>query len=173
MLGLAVAGLVAFVAGRIPALKGWPACLLVGWAVIGYVFFTAIAVREPRHLMTALPPLAILAACGLGHMPTRRVDGIVTLAIGAGVLAWTVAYDLVPTVIGYKQMADYVADGVPTNARVLFSGYRDGNFVFDLRMREDRRDIATIRATSCCCTSPSNGAAVSARRIIRRRRLRR
>ncbi|MGH6984888.1 MAG: ArnT family glycosyltransferase [Stellaceae bacterium] len=146
VLGLAVVGLVALIAGRIPALKGWPTWLLVGWTVIGYVFFTAIAVREPRHLMTALPPLAVVAACALDQLWPRRVGGFVALAVGVGVLAWTVAYDPVPTVIGYKQMADYVADRVPANARVLFSGYRDGNFVFDLRMREDRRDIATIRA---------------------------
>ncbi|MDE1969263.1 MAG: hypothetical protein KGI92_10175 [Alphaproteobacteria bacterium] len=68
------------------------------------------------------------------------------MAVGAGVLGWTVVYDPVPTVMGYKQMADYVADRVPADARVLFSGYRDGNFAVDLRMREDRRDIWTIRA---------------------------
>jgi len=146
VLGLVVAGLGALIAGRILTLKGWPAWLLVGWTVIGYLFFTAIAVREPRHLMTALPPLAVLAACALDQLQPRRVGGIVALAVGVGVLAWTVVHDPVPTVIGYKQMADYVADRVPANARVLFSGYRDGNFVFDLRMREDRRDIATIRA---------------------------
>lgn len=146
VLGLAAVGLVALMAGRIPALKGWPAWLLVGWTVIGYVFFTAIAVREPRHFMTALPPLAVLAACALDQLPPRRLGGVVALAVGAGVFAWAVVHDPVPTVIGYKQMADYVADSVPANARVLFSGYRDGNFVFDLRMREDRRDIATIRA---------------------------
>lgn len=146
VLGLAVAGFVGFAVGRIPAFKGWPAWLLVGWTVIGYVFFSAIAVREPRHLMTALPPLAVVAACALDQLPLRRAGGFVALAVGAGALAWTVAYDPVPTVIGYKQLADYVADSVPANARILFSGYRDGNFVFDLRMREDRRDIATIRA---------------------------
>lgn len=146
VLGLAIVGLVALMAGRIPALKGWPAWLLVGWTVIGYIFFTAIAVREPRHLMTALPPLAVLAACALDQLRPRRIGGVVVLAIGVGVLAWTVADDPVPTVVGYGQMADYVADRVPANARVLFSGYRDGNFVFDLRRREDRRDIATIRA---------------------------
>jgi hypothetical protein len=52
----------------------------------------------------------------------------------------------VPIVTGYQEMANYVADRVPHDARVLFSGYRDGNFIFDLRTREDRRDIATIRA---------------------------
>lgn len=146
VLGLAAAGFIALIAGRIPALKGWPVWLLLGWTVIGYVFFTAIAVREPRHLMTALPPLAVLAACVLERLLPRRVGGVVALAVGLGVLAWTVVYDPVPTVTGYKQMADYTADGVPANARVLFYGYRDGNFVFDLRMRENRRDIATIRA---------------------------
>ena len=146
VLGLAAAGLVALIAGRIPALKGWPTWLLIGWTVIGYVFFTAIAVREPRHLMTALPPLAVLAACALDRLLPRRTGGLVALAVGAGVLAWTVAYEPVPTVIGYKQMADYVAESVPADARVLFSGYRDGNFVFGLRTREDRRDITTIRA---------------------------
>ena len=146
VLGLAIAGLAALVAGRIPALKGWPAWLLVGWALIGYAFFTAIAVREPRHLMTALPPLAVLAACALEQLAPRRVGGTVALVVGVGVLAWTLAHDPVPIVTGYQQMADYVADGVPANARVLFSGYRDGNFVFDLRTRGDRRDISTIRA---------------------------
>ena len=146
VLGLAIAGCGFLIAGRLSVLKGWPAWLLLGWAFVGYAFFTAIAVREPRHLMTAVPPLAILAACALDRLLPRRVGGLIALTVGAGLLGWTVAYDPVPTVTGYKQMADYVADRVPANARVLFSGYRDGNFVFDLRMREDRRDIWMIRA---------------------------
>jgi len=146
VLGLAIVGCGFLSAGRIPALKGWPSWLLLGWTLVGYAFFTAIAVREPRHLMTAIPPLAILASRALDQLLPRRMGGLVALAVGVGVLGSTVAYDPVPTVTGYKQMADYVADRVPANARVLFSGYRDGNFVFDLRMREDRRDIWTIRA---------------------------
>lgn len=146
MLVLAIAGFGFLIAGRIPVLNGWPTWLLLGWLLVGYVFFTAIAVREPRHLMTAVPPLAIVAACALDQLLQRRLGGLVALAVGVGVFGWTVAYDPVPTVAGYKQMADYVADHMPPNARVLFSGYRDGNFVFDLRMREDRRDIWTIRA---------------------------
>ncbi|MBU6507788.1 MAG: hypothetical protein KGI92_10170 [Alphaproteobacteria bacterium] len=68
VLGLAIAWLVLLVARRIPALEGWPTWLLLGWAFVGYVFFTAIAVPEPRHLMTALPPLAVLAACALDRL---------------------------------------------------------------------------------------------------------
>ena len=51
-----------------------------------------------------------------------------------------------PVVSGYREIADYVAGHAPPNGVVLFSGYRDGNFVFDLRAREDRRDISTLRA---------------------------
>lgn len=146
MLGLAILGAGLLATGRLRSLKGWPAWLLIGWTLIGYIFFTVIAVREPRHLMTAVPPLAVLAACALERIVPRRVGSVVTLAVGLGVFSWTVAYDPVPIVTGYQQMADYVADHVPAGARVLFSGYRDGNFIFDLRAREDRRDIATIRA---------------------------
>lgn len=146
VLALATVGLGLLIARRLTALEGWPTWLLIGWALVGYAFFTAIAVREPRHIMTAVPPLVVLAACALDQILPRQLGGLVALAVGVGVFGWTIAYDPVPTVIGYKQMADYVADRVPADARVLFSGYRDGNFIFDLRMREDRRDISTIRA---------------------------
>ena len=43
-------------------------------------------------------------------------------------------------------MANRVALHAPKNAVVVFSGYRDGNFVFDLRTHEERRDIWTVRA---------------------------
>jgi len=146
VLGLATTGIVLMAVGRLRALNGWAAWLLIGWTLIGYAFFTAIAVREPRHIMTAMPPLAVLAACALDQILPRRLGGFAALTVGVGVLSWTIAYNPVPIVTGYQQIADYVADRAPTGARILFSGYRDGNFIFDLRTREDRRDITTIRA---------------------------
>ncbi len=146
VLGLAITALALLAVGRLHVLKGWPAWLLIGWVLIGYVFFTAIAVREPRHIMTTMPPLAVLAACALDQILPRRAGGLAALAVGIAIFGWAVAYEPVPVVTGYQQIADYVADRVPTGARILFSGYRDGNFIFDLRTHEDRRDIATIRA---------------------------
>jgi 4-amino-4-deoxy-L-arabinose transferase-like glycosyltransferase len=73
MLGLAVLGVGLLASGRLPSLKGWPAWLLVSWALGGYAFFTAIAVREPRHLMTAVPPFAVLAACAHSSASCRVV----------------------------------------------------------------------------------------------------
>ena len=126
-------------------LAGWPSWLLLGWLVAGYAFFTAISVREPRHVLTALVPLAIFAGLALDRLP-RRAGGPAALALGVFTLGWSIAFDPVPVIEGHRQMADYVADFAPPKTIILFSGYRDGNFIFDLRTREDRRDLSVIRA---------------------------
>ena len=61
-------------------------------------------------------------------------------------IAWTFIAVPVPYVGGYAQAVDYIAQNAPPNATVVFSGKRDGAFVFDMRAREDRRDIDVIRA---------------------------
>ncbi len=151
VLALALAGAGLLLAGRLPAFKSsgtgnWPAWLLLGWIALGYVFFSAIAVREPRHILTVMPPFAILAASVLDRLLSRRSAGLAACLIGICMLAWSVFECPVPVVTGYQELADYVAGHAPPNEVVLFSGYRDGNFIFDLRAREDRRDISTLRA---------------------------
>ncbi len=37
-------------------------------------------------------------------------------------------------------------DHAPLGGLVLFSGYRDGNFVFDMREHPERRDLTLLRA---------------------------
>jgi hypothetical protein len=103
-------------------------------------------VREPRHILTVMPPFAILAASVLDRLLSRRSAGLAACLIGICMLAWSVFECPVPVVTGYQELADYVAGHAPPNGVVLFSGYRDGNFIFDLRAREDRRDISTLRA---------------------------
>ncbi len=138
-------------AGRIAAFKSpgsgnWPVWLLLGWIALGYAFFSVIAVREPRHILTVMPPFAILAASALDRLLPRRTAGLAACLLGVCMLAWSVVECPVPVVTGYGEIADYVAGHAPPNAVVLFSGYRDGNFIFDLRARQDRRDITTLRA---------------------------
>jgi hypothetical protein len=72
----------------------------------------------------------------------RAAAGIAALAT----IAWTLILVPVPYVAGYAQAVDYIARHAPPNATVVFSGKRDGAFVFDMRAREDRRDIDVIRA---------------------------
>ncbi len=151
VLALAFAGAGLLLAGRLPAFKSsgagfWPAWLLLGWIALGYVFFSVIAVREPRHILTVMPPLAILAASALDRLLPRRSSGLAACLLGVCMLAWSILECPVPVVSGYREIADYVAGHAPPNGVVLFSGYRDGNFIFDLRARGDRRDIWTLRA---------------------------
>jgi hypothetical protein len=51
-----------------------------------------------------------------------------------------------PVINGYAEATAYVARNAPAGAVVVFSGYRDGNFIFDMRGQESRRDISIIRA---------------------------
>jgi hypothetical protein len=52
----------------------------------------------------------------------------------------------VPRIAGYREAVDLIADRAPAGSAVLFSGYRDGSFIFALRAREDRRDVRVLRA---------------------------
>jgi hypothetical protein len=49
-------------------------------------------------------------------------------------------------VSGYADAAAIVAKRASRNSVVLFSGYRDGSFTFNMRSREDRRDLSVLRA---------------------------
>ena len=61
----------------------------------------------------------------------------------AGLTVWTrpVFY-----VQGYSQAAAEVARLAPRGSTVMFSGYRDGSFVFNMRALKSRRDLHVMRA---------------------------
>jgi 4-amino-4-deoxy-L-arabinose transferase-like glycosyltransferase len=120
--------------------------LFLGWLVFGYLFFSAIDVREPRHGMMVAFPLVVFTALAIHRMlPEWAAPGMVAM-LGIVTLSYSVIFFPPPRIEGYAQVADYVALHAPKDGVILFSGYRDGNFVFDLRTHEERRDLSTIRA---------------------------
>lgn len=139
------------------AIPGWrierPAFqFLVAWVVTGYFFFSLIMVREPRHDLMALWPMAVFAMLMIDR--AARLWGTrASLTLGSGVallvagfsVIWSVAVVEVPYVKGYRQAAALVDANSPPNSNVLFSGYRDGSFVFNVRAL-DRSDLGVIRA---------------------------
>ena len=143
---LAVCGAALVLWRRAPPLEPWLAWFLLAWLVFGYVFFSVIGVRELRHGMMIAFPLAIFAVVALHRILPRAAAPAATAALGIATFVYSLFFYPAPAVEGYAAVADYVAAHAPKNAVVLFSGYRDGNFVFDLRTHEERRDIATIRA---------------------------
>ena len=73
---------------------------------------------------------------------------VTVVAVGVGVFTFiqTVTAKAVPWISGYREAADFVAARAPKESVVLFSGYRDGSFIFNLRTHEDRRDLSVLRA---------------------------
>lgn len=154
---------------RLPAMLGWPALLLaaaaafvllrgrsarpmrgdllllLGWLAATYVALSLIALKETRHGLPLLVPLAILAAVTLDRLAGfRPVRPWLPAAAAAalGLQLW-----LVPTrgATGYREAADLVAAAAPPGARVMFAGNRDGAFIFNMRTQE-RQDLSVIRA---------------------------
>jgi hypothetical protein len=158
-----------FYAQQLPSQIGWPATVLAAvylavaslrrewrampfpflfaWVLSGYVLFSLIALKEPRHTILILLPLAFFAVHGL-HYLIARIPGHAVGVAGCAILmfAHTIASKPVPAVAGYDQAVDYIARHAPPNSVVLFSGYRDGSFIFNMRAREDRRDVWVLRS---------------------------
>lgn len=123
------------------------AFFLVAWFVCGYVFFSAIDLKEARHSVFILPPLMLLGALGLrSALPTQGKAALVFALIFMATAGYTLLKRPVHYVDGYREAANIVADVAPPDSAVLFSGYRDGAFVFNMRVREDRHDLTTVRA---------------------------
>lgn len=156
-------------AKQMPTQLGWPALLaallglasfaiapsrirehlfLILWLGIGYLFFSGIDLKEARHSVFLLFPLAVVAASGLTFLLRKRpmLAGGLVIALGIVTLGWTVFYRPVQYVAGYRELSDYIAQAAPKNAVVVFSGYRDGSFIFAMRTHEERRDISIVRS---------------------------
>ena len=121
------------------------AIFVLSWIAFGYVFFSAISIHDSRHDQAILLPIIICAAVALQRV-AHVAAGPAMLALGASAMVMNVFYTEPYRVSGYAEVADYVADHAPRGSVVLFDGYRDGNFVFDLRARGDRGDLAVLRA---------------------------
>lgn len=116
------------------------------WLICGYLFFSLIDLKEARHSIFILPPLILAASLLLKNVKPPQFSAALLILLTAAVLVQTVAYRPVHYVKGYAAAADYIARNAPQKSKVLFSGYRDGSFIFNMRSREDRRDLSVIRA---------------------------
>jgi len=158
-------------ARQIPGQLGWPVALLAlaglllcatqrlqdrmssgdrmfwfTWLACGYVFFSAIDLKEARHSIFILAPLVLLAVLALRALLSERWLASACTILAVAVILQTILGRPVQYVGGYAASADYIAHHAPRNSSVLFSGYRDGSFVFNMRARDDRPDLSVVRA---------------------------
>lgn len=154
-------------ARQMPGLVGWPLLVLAvaavplavsqrlthadrllvfGWFALGYLFLSLIDLKEARHALVILPPVLLAAGLAIEALLPARVAGaaLLVVAFGTGVYTWRDAPT--PSVAGYREAAEWIAREAPKDAVVVFSGKRDGSFIFNMRAIGARRDIAILRA---------------------------
>jgi hypothetical protein len=131
--------------------KAWRPCfpafpLLVLWLVAGYLFFSAIDLKDPRLDIFILLPLPLFAILLLNRgLPPKRANAA-ALCLAIGGFSYTLWAAPVPVVHGYQEAAQWVADHTEPDSIVVFSGMRDGSFIFNLRTLDPSRQHTVIRA---------------------------
>lgn len=134
--------------------------LLLCWVGVAYLMVTAASLKVPRFFYVAVFPLAVWAAVGterlLTLLPARRLR---TAAAGSCILALcAVGYarpvrgspDYAPVVAAHR---NHIAD-----RPVLFSGLRDGDFVFAVRQHLPWRSSVVIRGSKLLYTCTAGPA---------------
>jgi 4-amino-4-deoxy-L-arabinose transferase-like glycosyltransferase len=122
------------------------AVFLISWVIFGYVFYTMIAVKEPRHILFITYPFALAAVLLLDRALNRIVwHEVAPLALACGVFAFSLATRPIPYVAGLRQAAEDVARLAPLETNVAFWGRLDGTFIFAMRAYTQRMDVGVVR----------------------------
>lgn len=116
------------------------------WFVWGYLFYSYISVKEPRHTIFLLFPLLFLSMGAISRVSVRAWVGKVILALAIFKFVVTLIFQPIPYVRNHAAAADYVAANLPEGHRVMIHSYWDGNFIFNLWCHQDRRDLAILRS---------------------------
>lgn len=109
--------------------------LLASWWLLGYAMLSFIALREDRHALITLLPLGLFAMYALQQAEPRAgrwLPGAAVL-LAVGTTAWGLFAVPAPNVEGHAAAARLVAARATPGENILFSGYRDGSFIFAMR----------------------------------------
>ena len=122
------------------------AIFLCSWLLVGYAFYSMIAVKEPRHILFITYPLALAAVLVIDRTLAKVSFRYgISLAFAAAILAMTLTTETVPSVAGMRGAAEAVAQLAPPDTNVAFWGSRDGTFVYAVRAYSGRRDLGVVR----------------------------
>jgi hypothetical protein len=141
----------AFLAGTLARRNGKKAInvslsFLAAWFFFGYLFFSLVALKEPRHGVFLLLPLLLLSLVAWERAPFPWPAGPGLLGIASLVFLGSLFFRPVPFVSGHASAADFVAEHTPPGYRVMIHSYWDGNFIFRLWSRGDREKLPVLRS---------------------------
>jgi hypothetical protein len=122
------------------------AVFLISWVVIGYAFYSAIAVKEPRHILFITYPLPLAAVLLLNRLFAPVAwRSLPMLALAIGVFATSLITRPIPYMTGLRQSAEIVARLSPPDTNVAFWGHLDGTFIYAMRAYSGRPDLGVVR----------------------------
>ncbi|HEX3417309.1 MAG TPA: glycosyltransferase family 39 protein, partial [Stellaceae bacterium] len=122
------------------------AIFLGSWLLVGYAFYSMIAVKEPRHILFITYPLALAAVLAIDRTLAKvSLRYAASLAFAGAVLASTLITGTVPALAGMREAAEAVAQLAPPETNVAFWGSHDGTFVYAMRAYSGRRDLGVVR----------------------------
>lgn len=120
---------------------------LVSWFIFGYLVFSFIALKESRHNVFILYPVALFAILFINKLfKSYNISNFISLTLAISIFIKSIFFVDIPYVNGYKQAAEYVLKIAPVPSNILFSGYRDGSFVYNVKTKQDHPNISVIRA---------------------------
>jgi hypothetical protein len=124
--------------------------MLVLWVLACYLALSFIELKEARHATVLLVPLAIWIAVALdwaaGRLVAAPARTLLPVGTALALVAHTLATSPVPFFAGYQEAAERAAAAAQRDSAVLFSGKRDGSFIFSMRTVTGRPDLYTVRA---------------------------
>lgn len=119
--------------------------LMMSWLVIGFGFYTAVALKEPRHILMATFPLLLAAVQALDRLPLIPALKAVVPVAAAGAVFAVGVIPPPPAVTGYREAALEVAAIAPRESNVAFWGRLDGTFIYAMRAYSGRSDLGVVR----------------------------
>ncbi len=121
---------------------------LILWFIVGYIFYTLIELKLTRFSIHMLLPLALFIgfACDKINEKKQSLGNMFITTIIVLTLIETIITRPVEYVAGYNNVVKEVTKLAPLNSNVLFSGYRDGSFIFAMRAIGERPDVSTVRS---------------------------
>jgi Dolichyl-phosphate-mannose-protein mannosyltransferase len=130
--------------------------LLTAWLLSGYIFFTLIALKLQRHTIFLIFPLVFFAVLAVVRGLPARIAAYGAVVLAFGVYAHTLLVEHVPYVSGYRAAAQYVCSVAPPDSVVLFSGLRDGSFIFNVKSTPECKNLTVIRADKLLLRVPED-----------------
>ena len=116
------------------------------WILVGYVFFTMISVTSSRYTIFLIFPLVFFAVLAIARGLPAKFGPYFALAFAVASFTYTLVKNHAPYVSGYRAAAQFVCSMAPPNSVVMFSGLRDGSFIFNVRSMPECKNLTVIRS---------------------------